>query len=169
MNPVELATAIGALANTQLHYNPKRGLKKQEVVKEFKHKNDVVNHFIKSEEENLLRYNIEMAKLDDSHRPIEFNQNAIHHIYNWANYNNINENSTQNWARIMKTSGVYLIKDEGSLFKEISLTIDLLKQITEICDEGKELSSDILEQKYYSGLKETAQEAIALLSKEPVV
>ena len=30
-------------------------------------------------------------------------------------------------------------------------------------------SSDILEQKYYSELKETAQEAIVLLSKEPVV
>ena len=49
------------------------------------------------------------------------------------------------------------------------MTIDLLKQITEICNEGISVSDNILEERYYRDLKETAEESIKLLSKQPVV
>ena len=80
-----------------------------------------------------------------------------------------NEKSTENWANLMKSSETHPIKDEGTLFKEISMTIDLLKQISEICDEGLLVSDNIIEEKYYRNLKETAEESIKLLSKQPVI
>ena len=51
----------------------------------------------------------------------------------------------------------------------MSKTIDLLKQLTEICDEGIEISVNEYEEKYYRELKDTANESIKLLSKEPIV
>lgn len=169
LSPVELAAAIGGFANLQLHYERKKDGKNVNEIKPFHHKNEILDSFITNETNKINQYNSELSKLDSTHRNIEFNQNAIHHIYNWANSNSVNENSTDNWARIIKTSEAYPIKDEGTLFKEIAMTIDLLKQITEICDEGINISANDYEKRYYDDLKTTAQESIILLSKEPIV
>ena len=60
------------------------------------------------------------------------------------------------------------IRDEGSLFKEITMTIDLLKQISEIATEGKNLAATSEEQQYYKELRKTALAAVNILSKEPI-
>ncbi len=166
LNPVELAAAMGALANMQ-SVHESDGKNKDE--SKFKHSNESLEHFITIENNKLNIYNTELEKLDSSHSEIEFNQDSIHHIYSWANLNNIDENSTKNWANMIKNSDAHPIKDEGTLFKEISMTIDLLKQTIEICDEGIVNSQNKLDEKYYNDLKSTAQESIKLLSKEPII
>lgn len=169
LTPVELAGAVGGLANIQLVYKGKQGSDKKADPKAFHHKNPVLEYFVLTESNKINQYNTEISKIDSSHRDVEFNQNAIHHIYNWAKSNNVSEDSTENWARLIKNSEAYPIRDEGTLFKEIMMTIDLLKQITEICDEGSKISSNDFDKKYYTELKETAMESIKLLSKEPVL
>ena len=64
---------------------------------------------------------------------------------------------------------MFPVRDEGTLFKEIAITIDLLKQITEICEEGINISKNDKDQKYYQDLKKTAMASILLLSKNPIV
>lgn len=164
LSPVELASVVGAFATIRPVYE---GNKKEEV-KVFHHKNQVVNDLILAEEKELAQYNEKMKTLDSTHRAIEFDANAIHHIYNWANSNDYNDSSTENWTRIMKTSDAYPIRDEGSLFKEISMTVDLLKQITEICDEAIKISQDLATESYYRTLKTNALDSIRLLSQEPI-
>lgn len=166
LNPIELAGAIGAFANIQpIHESDSQN----DETTMFSHENDSLEHFITTENNKLSSYNAKLAKLDSSHNEVEFNQDAVHHIYTWAELNDINESSTENWAKIMKKSSTHPIKDEGTLFKEISMTIDLLKQITEICDGGTANSQNILDEKYYNNLKSTAEAAIKLLSKAPIV
>lgn len=166
LNAVELAGAVGALANIQPIRDSE---KKEDDSSMFRHSNNSLDHFVTTETNKLNSYNAEIEKTDATHQEIEFNQNSIHHIYNWANLNNTNSNPIQNWAEIIATSDSHPIKDEGTLFKEISMTIDLLKQIIEICDEGIKVSHNVIEERYYKDLRITAQESIELLSKEPIV
>ena len=169
LSPIELAGAVGGLANIQQVYEQKRNTEKKGESRSFHHKNSALEYFVITEANKINQYNAEIAKMDSSYKPVEFNHNAIHHIYNWANSNSISEDSTANWARIIKTSEAYPIRDEGTLFKEIMMTIDLLKQLTGICDEGYNMAVNDFDRKYYSELKETALESIKLLLKEPVV
>lgn len=169
LDPIELAAAVGALANIQTEHESERGLEEGYIDNSFHHKNAAVDYFVNMEMNKLDSYNTEMAYIDSNHRSVEFNTDAIHHIYKWAKANSWNENSIANWIKIMKESESHPIKDEGSLFKEISMTVDLLKQITAICDEGVMVADNIIEEKYYRNLKETAQQSIELLLKRPVV
>ena len=59
--------------------------------------------------------------------------------------------------------------EEGTLFEEISRTINLLKQIIKISKEGIKLSENDYDEKYYNDLIETAKASIELLSKPPIV
>ena len=110
-----------------------------------------------------------MTKLNSNYKPIEFDHYAINHIYDWAYLNSEKSDSEENWARIMENSDAFPIKDEGSLFKEIVITIDLLKQIVEISEEGINISNNDKDLVYYTDLKNTAQEAIKLLSRSPII
>ena len=169
LDPIELAAAVGALANIQIEYESENNDSDEIKDSTFRHKNAAVDYFVNMEVNKLNQYNDEIASIDSEHRNVEFDYNAIHHIYRWAKANSWNEKSTENWANLMKSSETHPIKDEGTLFKEISMTIDLLKQISEICDEGLLVSDNIVEEKYYRNLKETAEESIKLLSKQPVI
>ena len=48
------------------------------------------------------------------------------------------------------------------------MTIDLLKQISEIATEGKNLAATSEEQQYYKELRKTALAAVNILSKDPI-
>jgi len=168
-DPVELATVIGGLANLEFIYDGKKGEEQEKQNQPFQHSNSQLEFFIANETNKINQYNQEVSKIDSKHRNIQFNQNSIHHVYDWAKLNSENEKSTENWTKIIKNSELYPIKDEGTLFKEITITIDLLKQLTGICDEGIKIATNDFERKYYSELKETAKKSIELLSKEPIV
>lgn len=169
LTPIELAGAIGGMANIELVYDAKKDNDSKNTDDTFSHENDNIEFFVLNQTNKINQYNNEVSKIDSSHREIKINHSAVSHLYNWAKLNSENNHSTENWSNIIKTPGIYPIKDEGSLFKEISMTIDLLKQITEICDEGIRIACNNYEKKYYSELKATAQESIILLSKSPVV
>ena len=168
MTPVELASAVGTMANIQIKFTPKRPADEIKEKPKFTHPNNVLDYFVTKQENFLKKYNEDMSKIDSAFREVEFDTKATNHLYDWASLNSENENSTENWARLLQNSAANPIKDEGSLFKEITMTVDLLKQIAEIADEGIELSENKIEARYYNELKETAKEAVKLISKEPV-
>ena len=168
MSPVELAAAVGTMANIQIKYKPKNPLGEIREKPQFSHPNNVIDYFVTKQENVLKKYNDDMAKIDGDFREVEIDTKATNHIYDWAALNNENQDSTGNWAKLIENSKANPIRDEGSLFKEITMTVDLLKQISEISDEGLYLAENKLEARYYSELKETAKEAVKLIAREPV-
>ena len=168
MSPVELAAAVGTMANIQIKYKPKNPLGEIREKPQFSHPNDVIDYFVTRQENFLKKYNDDMAKIDEDFREVEIDTKATNHIYDWAALNNENQDSTENWAKLIENSKANPIRDEGSLFKEITMTADLLKQIMEISEEGLYLAENKLEARYYSELKETAKEAVKLIAREPV-
>ena len=168
MSPVELAAAVGTMANIQIKYKPKNPLGEIREKPQFSHPNDVIDYFVTRQENFLKKYNADMAKIDEDFREVEIDTKATNHIYDWAALNNENPDSTGNWAKLIENSKANPIRDEGTLFKEITMTADLLKQIMEISEEGLYLAENKLEARYYSELKETAKEAVKLIAREPV-
>lgn len=168
MNPVELAASVGTMANIQLKYRPKHPVDEQKQKPAFTHSNAVLDYFVTKQENFLKKYNEDMTKIDSGYREVELDTKATNHIFDWAKLNSENENSIENWTEIIRNSKANPIRDEGSLFKEITMTVDLLKQISEIADDGIYLAQNKIEINYYNELKRTAQEAVKLLSKEPV-
>ena len=168
MSPVELAAAVGTMANIQIKYKPKNPLGEIREKPQFSHPNDVIDYFVTMQENVLKKYNADMAKIDEDFREVEIDTRATNHIYDWAALNNENQDSTGNWAKLIENSKANPIRDEGTLFKEITMTADLLKQIMEISEEGLYLAENKLEARYYSELKETAKEAVKLIAREPV-
>lgn len=168
MSPVELAAAVGTMANIQIKYKPKNPLGEIREKPQFSHPNNVIDYFVTKQENVLKKYNDDMAKIDEDFREVEIDTRATNHIYDWAALNNENQDSTGNWAKLIENSKANPIRDEGTLFKEITMTADLLKQIMEISEEGLYLAENKLEARYYSELKETAKEAVKLIAREPV-
>ena len=168
MSPVELAAAVGTMANIQIKYKPKNSVGDIKEKPQFSHPNDVIDYFVTKQENVLKKYNDDMAKIDEDFREVEIDTRATNHIYDWAALNNENQDSTGNWAKLIENSKANPIRDEGTLFKEITMTADLLKQIMEISEEGLYLAENKLEARYYSELKETAKEAVKLIAREPV-
>ena len=168
MSPVELAAAVGTMANIQIKYKPKNSVGDIKEKPQFSHPNDVIDYFVTMQENVLKKYNDDMAKIDEDFREVEIDTRATNHIYDWAALNNENQDSTGNWAKLIENSKANPIRDEGTLFKEITMTADLLKQIMEISEEGLYLAENKLEARYYSELKETAKEAVKLIAREPV-
>ncbi len=168
MSPVELAAAVGTMANIQIKYKPKNSVGDIKEKPQFSHPNDVIDYFVTMQENVLKKYNDDMAKIDEDFREVEIDTKATNHIYDWAALNNENPDSTGNWAKLIENSKANPIRDEGTLFKEITMTADLLKQIMEISEEGLYLAENKLEARYYSELKETAKEAVKLIAREPV-
>ena len=58
------------------------------------------------------------------------------------------------------------IRDEGSLFKEITATCDLIKQLIDVTKLGAELSENDAD--YYNKLNSNLREALDLLQQEPI-
>lgn len=168
MSPVELAAAVGTMVNIQIKYKPKNPLGEIREKPQFSHPNNVIDYFVTKQENVLKKYNDDMAKIDEDFREVEIDTRATNHIYDWAALNNENQDSTENWAKLIENSKANPIRDEGTLFKEITMTADLLKQIMEISEEGLYLAENKLEARYYSELKETAKEAVKLIAREPV-
>ena len=115
--------------------------------------------------DNINNYNEKMSKLTNN-TVCELNFDAIDHLYTWAELNSQNTSSRENWKELlddMHTS----IKDEGALFKEITLTVDLLKQLNNVCEKGIKLSATESYRLYYSKLQENIVSALKLIQKEP--
>lgn len=98
---------------------------------------------------------------------LHLNTDAMKHVFKWADLNSENEDSTENWHDMFKGDTGFKFKDEGSLFKEITMTTDLLKQINEIAEYAKEQTVNAPDKRYYSKLQETTADAIDLINRKP--
>ena len=83
--------------------------------------------------------------------------------------NSTESDSTQNWSKLYYNADKRKYKDEGTLFKGIMMTIDLLKQIQNAARYGVEISKTSEDFEYYTGLIEKTEQAINLINKEPAV
>lgn len=164
LTPIQLAGTIGGLANieyrTKDDFPPKPfelkmardgmfGVTAQKVLEE-------VNRYA-SETESLY-----------PGQELKLSPKVMDHLYKWAELNNRDTNSRINWKELYSGELRYTIRDEGSLFKEISMTADLLKQLAQACDTGRLYSESKEDKEYYSSLKEKCQEALVLIQKDPV-
>ena len=96
-----------------------------------------------------------------------FNEDAAETAYLWAGLNIANPyDSEANWSQIvrMKSDDV----DEGTIYRNIMQTADLLSQIGEMAYAGVQNSSDEKDIEYYTNLKSTALQARNLLLKKPI-
>lgn len=100
--------------------------------------------------------------------------------YLFASYNELNDNSIANFKKIVdsvntaQSSDAQVNKEyerkatEGNIYKIITGSISTLKQIINICDYAISYQDKFSNTKYWENLKETAQEAIYLLDREPI-
>lgn len=96
-----------------------------------------------------------------------YNKDAAQIAYMWTSLNNSNPyESMSNWAQLIRTMGDKA--DEGTIYRNIMQTADLLSQIGEIAEVGLRDSKSDEDREYYSSLKYTAIEARKLLLQEPV-
>ena len=109
-----------------------------------------------------------MKKLDKKFKKAAMNKDAITHVNEWAEANSIYKDSRENWNRLYFGSSRDTIRDEGSMFKEITMTADLLRQMCDIAKTGEETSVSKDNILYYKKLQNTMKEAERLITKEPV-
>ena len=100
-------------------------------------------------------------------RVLELPTKAMDHLYAWAELNAENEDSRKNWKELYTGDLKFSIKDEGSLFKEITMTTDLLKQLIDVASLGSEISKSPSDREYYASLKIKFKEALSLIQREP--
>ena len=154
---------IGGLANIEISTKNDLPHKKEEfrVVKDT---NFEAN--IEVLEDEVGNYSIRTENLHPD-KELKFNKKAAEHIYTWAQSNRYRNDSTKVWKDIIKNSQKYGIKDEGSLFKEIVMTVDLLKQLIEVCGYAKKYSETPEDKNYYKNLQESLKLALNLIQREP--
>ncbi len=121
-----------------------------------------LNQFLKNTESVNLT---EQANLLETHMP-EYGLSSPTMLYHWARMNKINPDGISNWKIFLKLFSND--NDEGSVYKKITQTADLLSQIKEIAFVGIKESQDPYERKYYEDLKNTAIEAKKLIINDPV-
>ena len=61
------------------------------------------------------------------------------------------------------------VRDEGSLFREITGTVDLMKQLADIAKIGETYSETESDKEYYRSLSDKLNKGIDLLQREPVI
>ncbi len=101
-----------------------------------------------------------------------FVDDASCNVANWAMINNQGiDDPADNWRYLIELAKKNeVFTDEGSLFKDIMRTIDLLKQLQTIAQTGQELfANDWSNVGYYFNLGKMSKAALQLLSQPPIV
>lgn len=165
LDAVELAAVIGGLAN--IEYDTKDENKED---KSFYMGGSVNLDFYDVLEKTF--YDVkDYEKLTSAlypDRALNINGDIVGHIYQWADMNAHHGNSRRNWRDMYYGKLRNSIRDEGSLFKEITATIDLMKQLVDIAKIGEDFSKNENDKEYYRTLAEKLNEGISLLQREPV-
>ncbi len=158
LSPVQLAGFAAALANmekvTQTEDDEREGSSL-----------NVEDDMLKSELKLLKSYLLEYARTTGD--VVEIDTDTVQNIYRFAQLNSKPcSNSVQNWAYMYNLDPKSSIEYEGQFFRQITTTIDLLRQIYDIVD--KEFTSiEGLEKQSYD-LRVKILKAIELLNQDPV-
>lgn len=164
LSPVELSGIIGGLANIQAQSKLKLNQLSFNIDNEneqIKEKSEILN-------EILLDYNSKMSNLFND-TVLSVDCDAVNHLYEWAKLNSTFNDSRENWHELYTGNLHETIRDEGTLFKEITMTVDLMKQMINICDCGINNSAANEDKKYYTELKNNLYTALKIIQQEPVV
>jgi superfamily II RNA helicase len=179
-SPAELAGCVGSMAllseeaaEHKNRFQEKSGkndfakrIKVEKFKSGFKHENNYLSWFVNDTSETLEKYNNEMSN-NPKFYEIAQNEDAAKRLYDWAYLNSTNPDSKQNWRMMCrKHLGDYV--DEGSIFKEITQTVDLIKQMSEIANVGLKNVTSQEDGVYFKQLKNTIEETVKLISKEPI-
>lgn len=179
LTPTELAACVGSMATADEKVAAriekmatgrdfKNKIEKMAEATQFEHENAPITWFVEEFDKYLEKYNNKMIKAPNFQR-IAQDKSVAKHLYAWADLNSKKENSKANWKDIVKGDLKTTIYDEGSLFKEINQTIDLLKQMNKIVDIGLQLAKNEQDKLYNAGLKSTIKETLTLLMKRPLM
>ena len=160
LTPTQIAGIIGGLAN--IEYNTTSNFP----TKPFELKDVSDSEFTKAAQDanKILKDYETKSKAQFPNREMKLNSNAMKHLYEWAKCNKKDSNSRNNWKLINKGELRPTIRYEGLLFKEITMTADLLKQLTEIAEDGAKLTGD----PYYTELENKFRDALDLIQHEPI-
>ncbi|MDD3437196.1 MAG: DEAD/DEAH box helicase [Candidatus Gastranaerophilales bacterium] len=161
LTPVELSACAGSLISIEESRKDE-----DEEVKIFRYDSEPVRDFITILGGVLLNYNFVMSSQDQKYKEVEQNEDAANHLYTWAKLNEDDSDSLSNWEKLYNTYKEDA--DEGCLFKEITKTVDLLKQISKIAQVGLEIAETDEDKQYYSELKLTIRDTVKLLNRNPV-
>lgn len=163
MNAVQVAGFAAGLA--LLDSVPKSDLPPESPVFEFNDDfefgNTVTNMLMKIPEYNRNIYEKE------GNRELKSDTSAIKHVYTWAELNKEKDDSYGNWKELYSGDLRKSIRDEGTLFREIVTTVDLLKQMDDIAQEGIEISKREKDIEYYTNLSSKIKDAIELINQPP--
>lgn len=161
LSPIQLAGFVSGLAN--MESTPKSDLPKK--AEEFDIEDEEIADLVYKMDSNIYEYNLDIYS--PQNRELKQNKDAIKHVYTWATMNNNSEDATSNWKELYSGDLKKSIRDEGTLFREIIMTTDLLKQIDEIAQVGADISSKEKDKKLYNQLSDTVKEAIELINQPP--
>jgi len=160
LSAVQLAGYVAGLAT--MSTEEQRGVGDADVPFE----DDTLESKSKSLAKKVGEYNQDVyPRLGDDE--LQLNTDAMKHVAKWADMNEESDKSLNNWHEMFKGETGFKIKDEGTLFKEITMTTDLLKQISDIAQTGEQNTGNVHDKRYYKNLQGTAMEAVDLINKKP--
>lgn len=102
-----------------------------------------------------------------SNKPSRYGKTGAQIVYNWALLNKVNPYSMSNWEKLIRIIPPETA-DEGSIYRNVLQTADLLGQMSEIANAGAKNSVNEEDVRYYSELSQCASDAKNLLIKYPV-
>ncbi|MBQ8887158.1 MAG: DEAD/DEAH box helicase [Candidatus Gastranaerophilales bacterium] len=105
-------------------------------------------------------------KCDVESKVQKYGKSAAQTLYNWALMNKMNTDSMTNWLELLSRTDER-DADEGTVYRRVMQTADLLSQIGEIATVGYKESKTEEDKAYYAELKQTASQARDLLIREP--
>ncbi len=159
MSPIQLAGFLGLMANMDKVTN----IENDNSIEE--HSLQIHDELFKSEIKNLRKY-LDMYT-NITGEKVELDTDAAQNIYRFAELNSkTGSNSVNNWAYMYNLDPYSEIEFEGQLFRQITTTIDLMKQIYNIID--KEFATIEGFQKQAYNLRVNILKAIELLNQDPV-
>ena len=162
LNPVQLAGFVAGLANMEVSQINDECYEEDEIL-------DVDDGTLMSLMDHMNFYTEIYNKgiYLQENRKLRQNMKAINHVYRWAKLNNNNDDAIYNWRKLYSSEHRKALQDEGTLFREIKLTSDLLKQMGEIALLAQKVFKNPEEQKQYEKLYQTIQKSIKLINRGP--
>jgi len=164
LDPIELAAAVGTMANLRNKLNDSSYLDNDET---YFHENQNLTKFVNYFNNKLINFNSEILEYDKAYKECELDTRATSHLYEWAKKNFANEDSIQNWQDLYYDDMDSSLKSEGCVFREITTTADLLKQMQTIAKLGYKLAKDANEAEYYQKLSQTINASLNLICRPP--
>lgn len=168
MTPVEFAAAVSVMANIEPKYESQYAKKDEAQERAFEHPNEALFDFVSDFNKDLKKYNYDIVQYDPEYKQVQINTKAAKHLFEWARLNSANDDSVENWKNLYNGNLKGTIRNEGSLFKEITMTADLLKQMKLIAKTGMEFSEDKADFQYYNKISHNIEAALALICRTPV-